>query len=292
MRFWMGFNFAKERKVCLNRRTTFCGTYEYLAPEILQGEKYNEKIDIWSLGVLFFEMLNGITPFEVFMIQESHFNQKSLIKNILSFTIKHSSEMTYESLEFGKFMLKTDPKQRPTIVEILNHPFIKNFLNYYYLQSSCPLIINYSLIDKDPYKAICEDRIHQFTSEYEEDNISISEKIKEGIKINKNKFENERINKIQGNYNNVQSKIIDQDKEETKKKFNRILSEKGSEANVTNILNGKNDHLDHIRRMHYELKTPTNKKSLLHVSPAKLFESFSKDGFNKFLLFHNEKNVL
>ena len=45
-------------------RSTFCGTYEYMAPEVYLGLPQNYKIDIWASGILLFEMLHGYTPFK------------------------------------------------------------------------------------------------------------------------------------------------------------------------------------------------------------------------------------
>lgn len=51
-----------------NRRNTMCGTLDYLPPEMLKPGKdenwYNEKVDLWSLGVLTYEFLVGEAPFE------------------------------------------------------------------------------------------------------------------------------------------------------------------------------------------------------------------------------------
>ncbi len=51
-----------------SKRATMCGTLDYLPPEMVEGHEHDEKVDLWSLGVLCYEFLVGKPPFEA----ESH----------------------------------------------------------------------------------------------------------------------------------------------------------------------------------------------------------------------------
>jgi len=46
-------------------RETLCGTPLYLSPEMLQGERYDDKIDIWALGAMGYELFTGQNPFNI-----------------------------------------------------------------------------------------------------------------------------------------------------------------------------------------------------------------------------------
>lgn len=49
---------------CRTRRDTLCGTLDYLSPEMIRGEKYDESVDIWAIGIIMYELLVGKPPFE------------------------------------------------------------------------------------------------------------------------------------------------------------------------------------------------------------------------------------
>ncbi|KAK9886173.1 hypothetical protein WA026_015684 [Henosepilachna vigintioctopunctata] len=54
------------------RRTTMCGTLDYLPPEILNGKSYGHYVDLWCLGVLFHEFLVGSPPFKSSGTEETY----------------------------------------------------------------------------------------------------------------------------------------------------------------------------------------------------------------------------
>lgn len=45
------------------QRNTFCGTLEYMAPEMITNKSHNQMLDVWSLGILLYELCHGRAPF-------------------------------------------------------------------------------------------------------------------------------------------------------------------------------------------------------------------------------------
>ena len=102
------------------KRGTFCGTYEYMAPEIYENEKYNVSVDVWSLGVLLYEMFHGFSPF----------SSKSVFKiyrNIVEEGFKFKDGMDEDAKELVKMILQNDPAKRPDLDAVLESTFIRKF---------------------------------------------------------------------------------------------------------------------------------------------------------------------
>jgi serine/threonine protein kinase len=47
----------------LSKRSTFCGTTDYVPPEIVEGSEYDERVDVWAFGILMYELASGHAPF-------------------------------------------------------------------------------------------------------------------------------------------------------------------------------------------------------------------------------------
>ncbi|KZL80257.1 serine threonine-protein kinase eg2 [Colletotrichum incanum] len=103
-----------------NRRNTMCGTLDYLPPEMIKpgssDNYYNEKVDLWSLGVLTYEFLVGEAPFEDTPVMTQ--------RRIARADMTVPSFVSPEAKDLIKRLLVLDPEKRIPLEQVQTHPWI------------------------------------------------------------------------------------------------------------------------------------------------------------------------
>ena len=115
------FGIAKALTKTNSNAMTVIGTPYYFSPEIINGEAYNYKTDIWSLGVVLYEMCNLKLPFDSNNIAQ--LSIKILRGNYDPIPFKYNKEMHH----LIKRMLNVDQNKRPDIKEIMQSSLLKNY---------------------------------------------------------------------------------------------------------------------------------------------------------------------
>ena len=102
------------------KRTTVCGTPIYLAPEMINNTGHDEKVDIWCIGILLFELITGNQPW-------SGYDIETVKKNITRLNLNWPNNMDRTAADLISKILKYNPEERISLRNMLNHPFFTQF---------------------------------------------------------------------------------------------------------------------------------------------------------------------
>jgi len=97
--------------------TSIKGTPLYMAPELVKEQPYDHTVDLWSLGIILYELFVGQPPFYTNSIY-------SLINHIIKDSVKYPPDMSTSFRSFLQGLLQKDPKRRLTWPDLNHHPFI------------------------------------------------------------------------------------------------------------------------------------------------------------------------
>ena len=272
-------------------RNTFCGTTEYMAPEMLNEKNYGKEIDIWSLGILLYEMLHGHSPFKP---DKANFNDKDVIKNIIyQKNIKYKSSLSKECIELMTHLIDKNIKRRYSLEDIINSKFVKKFeksTNNYKLKN----IREFQKINsKNTIKTINTTRTN-YTNNYLEQ--------KDKLTINKNPNINRR-NTSKYNTRKILNSFLSMENDNSN---NYIINKENSCKTIINNSNSQRNGKEISQQNNFSFRTisPTNTKKLnLKFSSPKIDkinknkiqreEDFENDNlsniFNDHSIFNNYK---
>ncbi|PON59921.1 Serine/threonine protein kinase [Parasponia andersonii] len=135
---------------------TLCGSPLYMAPEIMQLQKYDAKADLWSVGAILFQLVTGKTPF-------TGNNQIQLLQNIvksidLNFPPDSNDFLSSECKDLCHKLLRRNPVERLTFEEFFNHQFLSQKQPDDSLSSrrSMRIVAGFPLSDSNPVRKIDE----------------------------------------------------------------------------------------------------------------------------------------
>lgn len=118
------FGFCAQVSDQVPKRRSLVGTPYWLSPEIISRQSYGPEVDIWSMGIMIMEMVDGEPPF----YNEPPIQAMKRIRDMPPPKLQNQSRISSYLDNFLSRMLIKDPSQRATARELLQHPFLEQAL--------------------------------------------------------------------------------------------------------------------------------------------------------------------
>ena len=300
------FGIAKGLQSTWEKAKTFVGTPYFLSPEIINNQPYDNKSDIWALGVLLYELMTFQMPFNAVSLP--------MLSIKINRGVYKAPPSTYSSdiRNLLKKCLTVNPDKRPSIDEILKLPLIKNRINNFLKEVQYDQDLHTTIAKKykeerkklkHKYKIVNKDKDQKNKNDNEikaNDNIKQNNQINNSNKNDTIKMDEIKINEKNNNSNNTtkeknENKRMESDKNKVGAFFKNKKSTRKKDISVPNPSNRENNVQSKENNSNQKLNNDLNKTNFLIQKKDPNFiqgKKYTEDEINKKIQEKGYKDLL
>ena len=300
------FGIAKGLQSTWEKAKTFVGTPYFLSPEIINNQPYDNKSDIWALGVLLYELMTFQMPFNAVSLP--------MLSIKINRGVYKAPPSTYSSdiRNLLKKCLTVNPDKRPSIDEILKLPLIKNRINNFLKEVQYDQDLHTTIAKKykeerkklkHKYKIVNKDKDQKNKNDNE---IKANDNIKQNNPINNSnqndtiKMDEIKINEKNNNSNNTtkeknENKRMESDKNKVGAFFKNKKSTRKKDVSVPNPSNRENNVQSKENNLNQKLNNDLNETNFLIQKKDPNFiqgKKYTEDEINKKIQEKGYKDLL
>ena len=300
------FGIAKGLQSTWEKAKTFVGTPYFLSPEIINNQPYDNKSDIWALGVLLYELMTFQMPFNAVSLP--------MLSIKINRGVYKAPPSTYSSdiRNLLKKCLTVNPDKRPSIDEILKLPLIKNRINNFLKEVQYDQDLHTTIAKKykeerkklkHKYKIVSKDKDQKNKNDNEikaNDNIKQNNQINNSNKNDTIKMDEIKINEKNNISNNAtkeknENKRMESDKNKVGAFFKNKKSTRKKDVSVPNPSNRENNVQSKENNLNQKLTNDLNETNFLIQKKDPNFiqgKKYTEDEINKKIQEKGYKDLL
>ena len=300
------FGIAKGLQSTWEKAKTFVGTPYFLSPEIINNQPYDNKSDIWALGVLLYELMTFQMPFNAVSLP--------MLSIKINRGVYKAPPSTYSSdiRNLLKKCLTVNPDKRPSIDEILKLPLIKNRINNFLKEVQYDQDLHTTIAKKykeerkklkHKYKIVNKDKDQKNKNDNEikaNDNIKQNNPINNSNKNDTIKMDEIKINEKNNISNNAtkeknENKRMESDKNKVGAFFKNKKSTRKKDVSVPNPSNRENNVQSKENNSNQKINNDLNETNFLIQKKDPNFiqgKKYTEDEINKKIQEKGYKDLL